>query len=44
MGLNCYTVLKGAPETEKLSIVFHFQKFFCPKLLSCGHIALQKSM
>jgi hypothetical protein len=42
MGLNYYTVLKGTPEIGKLSIIFHFQHFFCPKLLSCGHIALQK--
>ena len=42
IGLNCYTALKGAPEFEKLSIIFHFQHFFCLKLLSCGHTALQK--
>jgi len=44
MGLNCYTVLKGAPEFGKLSIIFHFQNFHCPKLLSSGRIALQGSM
>ena len=44
MGLNCFTVLKGAPEIGKLSIIFHFQQFFCRKLLSCVRTALQKSM
>jgi hypothetical protein len=31
MGLNCYTLLKGAPEIEKLYIIFHSQHVFLSK-------------